>query len=173
MDVYSQYGKEVEKVVISLLKKRGYTTYHQSEDEYAKNIDGMILLDNSMIPIQIKAKSPLLMFGGGFGIEHDQWNRYQEFTKRHPEFKLYIFTTTYNPQLKWDYVIYEKEVSKMIPLNSDSKFIYFKLSMMNPSDIYIDDSVQEKIEILHRKFIRPYLKEVTLNTCKNKFLFFL
>lgn len=169
----TEFGKWAETEVIKIIRTNyGLKEFKQTDDFYSR-IDGIIFHNHKLIPVQIKVRSPRIMYKD-ISISLKQFEVYKDIAEKNGGYICFMISDTYNPALDFDYNVYMfdfgtiKYQPSRTTASDGEPSVYFKLDDMKKLDI-LPIEFQKQLEEKHIKLIRPMIDKNYIGAHKNKF----
>ena len=169
-----QFGKWVETEAIQIIKdKYGLKEFKQSSDKYSR-IDGIIFYNNKLTPVQIKTRSPRILFKD-ISITKSQLKVYKEIAEKNGKYVCFMICDTYNEALGFDYAVYMFDFGTVKYTESNNtrkngkELVFIKLADMKKMDI-LPLRFQQQLEKKHIELIRPIIDKQYVGACHTKFI---
>ncbi len=167
------YGKWVETEVFPILRKlKGFEDLTQVHEEYSR-IDGIIINNLKVTPLQIKAISPRVLYQD-ISIKKSQFDVYKQIAEKNGEYVGILISSIYNPEYNLDYRVYRFRFSNIkytegtLSKWNSTPTVYLKLRDMEELDI-LPIEFQKEMETKHNQFILPTVQDKYKHLYKNKF----
>lgn len=171
-DIY-EFGKWAETSILKILGETFvFRELKQTNDKYCA-IDGIMFHDNKLVPIQVKAQSPRILYKD-VSIKASQYKNYMSIVDKNGMYICFLICSMYNPALGFDYVVHMFDYSKIKSSTQSTVYksveesVFFKLNQMKELDI-LPIEFQKELEIKHIELVRPHIDEKYRNAFKNKF----